>query len=209
VKNIFPDSQTTIESYVYDEKGKIFEKRIGNYITTYTYNPAGQLIEQNIHYASPDDDYEWNEKTEFKYKNGKITRGIEYSAEGEILKYISYKYDSRGSTLEKTVHPAGSASDIVLVEIKFIYDTKANPLGNSGVNLPNGYTFTQHADIKQVNNPVYLSFMNMVSSSLPPEFEISYEYDPDGYPANAVMNNVRFPEQEPINVVYEYRDIEK
>ncbi|MCW9094828.1 MAG: hypothetical protein OQJ74_03190, partial [Ignavibacteriaceae bacterium] len=62
---------------------------------------------------------------------------------------------------------------------------------------------------KQVNNPVYSSYMNMISSSLPPEFEISYEYDSDGLPGKAVLNNVRFSGQEPVNVVYEYRDIEK
>lgn len=207
VKNFFPGGQTTIESYVYDEEGRIVEKNIENYTTTYTYNSTGKLIEQNVHYFSPSDDYEWNQKTEFIYQNGKINKGIEYSKEGEILHYISYKYDSRGNTLEKVVRPVGY--DFNLIEIKFRYDTNVNPLGNTGVNMLNGFTFTQHADIKQVNNPVYSSYIRFVSSSLPPEYEISYEYDSDKLPVKAVMNNFRFPEQEPVILEYEYRDIER
>lgn len=209
VKNIVPEAQTTIESYVYNPQGKVVEKTVGNHTTTYSYNTAGQLEEQTILYTSPDSDYEWSERTKYQYKNGKISKGIVYKKNGEIQQTVRYKYDSRGNTLEKTVHPTGSASDIALVEIKFRYDTKPNPLGNSGVNLLNGHTFNQHADIKQVNNPVYSSYLNMVSSSFPPEFEISYEYDADGYPVKAVMKGVRIPDQEPMDLVYEYREMEK
>ena len=167
VKNYLPESQIITETYVYNEEGRMVEKKNGNHVTTYTYNREGQLTEQNILYESPDSDYEWHQKTEYKYKNGKINKGIIYSKEGEILEYISYKYDSRGNTMEKIVHAAGIDSDIGVIEIEFKYDTKVNPFGHTGVNLLNGYTFTQYADIKQVNNPVYSSYMNMVSSSLP------------------------------------------
>lgn len=209
VKNIFPESQTITESYVYDGQGKIVEKVNGNYLTTYTYDPDGQLVEQNIHYVSTENDNEWNEKTEFEYKNGKINKGMIYSEEGEILRYISYKYDSRGNTLKKIVHVAGSESDLGLIEYEFKYDTKVNPFTDSGVNTLNGYIFTQEADVKQINNPTYSSYMNMIMSSLPPKFEISYEYDLDGLPVKAIFNNVHYPDQEAANVIFVYRDIEK
>ena len=124
VRNIFPESPTSIESYVYDNKGKIVKKINGSYTTTYDYNPEGQLSEQNIHYASLQNDYDWNEKTVFIYKNGKINKGIHYSEDGEITQYINYKYDSRGNTLEKTIRPADFESDLNLEEIKFKYDSK-------------------------------------------------------------------------------------
>ncbi len=207
VKNILPSEQITVETYSYDEEGRIIEKKIDNYVTTYTYSSEGQLLEQNIHYTSKQNDSEWNEKTEFKYKNGKINKGIVYSEEGEVLQYISYKYDSRGNTLEKIVRVSAKDSDFSLVEIKFKYDSKVNPFLSSGVNMLNGYTFTQDADIKQVNNPVYSSYSNMVMSSIPPEYEISYEYNSEGLPVKAVLKNVRFSDQDPVNVLYEYRDI--
>ena len=209
LKNTMPESQIVIESYVYDEESRIVEKRNGNHVTTYFYNAEGQLTEQYIKYESPSDDYEWGERTEFKYKNGKIDKGIIYSGEGEITSTIRYKYDSRGNTLEKTVHPAGSDYDFNLIEIKFRYDSKVNPFGNSGVNLLNGYIYTRYADIKQVNNPVYSSYTNMISSSLPPEYEISYEYDSDGLPVKAVLNNALYSEPKPEYVTYEYRNAGK
>ena len=189
-------------------EGQLFKKVSGDYVTTYSYHSTGLLFEQNVHYKSPDSNNEWNAKTEYRYKNGKISKGIEYSTEGEVLHYISYKYDARGNTLEKIVHPADGA-DINLIEIKFRYDTKTNPHAVSGLSMLNGYSYTQHADIKQVNNPVYSSYFNLVMSSLPPEYKISYEYNAEGLPVKAVMNNVRFSGQEPVNVVFEYRDMEE
>ncbi len=209
VKNISPESQITIESYVYNEKGDIVEKKVGDFSTTYTYNRSGKLIMQTTYYKSSQDDNEWNNKTEYKYKNGQIVQGVVYSKEGEILQYNNYKYDSRGNTLEKNAYPADADFDFKLVEIKFRYDSKVNPFSKSGVNLLNGFTFTQHPDIKQVNNPVYTSYFSAISSALPPEFEISYEYDPDELPVEAVMNNLHFAEPEPVHVVFEYRDIEE
>ena len=209
VKNISPESQPSIESYAYDEENRIIEKRNRNYLTTYIYNADGQLAEQYIHYKSSDGVYEWNEKTAFVYRDGKIYRGNIYSSDGEMLRYITYKYDSRGNTLEKKEHVAGSDSDFGFIEIEFKYDTKVNPLGDSGLNMLNGYTFAKEADIKQINNPVYSSYMNMISSSLPPKFEISYEYDSDGLPVKAVLSNAYYPDQEPVTVVYEYIDIER
>lgn len=208
VKNIFPAGQGHTESFIYNDEGKLIEKNIENYKTTYIYNRADQLIEQNVRYTSTTDEYEWDQKTEFKYKHGRINKGIEYSREGEAQNHISYKYDSRGNTIEKIVRPANNEYDFALIEIKFRYDSHINPNVNSGVNMLNGYTFIQHADIKQINNPVYFSFMNAVSSSMPPEFNISYEYDSDGLPLSAEMNNVRYPEQEPVIVEYKYRDKE-
>lgn len=187
----------------------MIEKSNGDYITTYKYNNTGRLIEQNIHFESSKSSYQWNEKTEFKYKNGKINKGIRYSDSGEITSYISYKYDSKGNTLEKTVTASGDESDLNLVEIKFKYDTNLNPIAGTGLNIFNGFSFSQDADIQQVNNPVYSSYMNLILSSLPPEFEISYEYDADGLPLKAVFHSSRYPEQQAIYVVYEYSPIEE
>lgn len=208
LKNIFPEGQIVTESYSYDEKGKLTEKRNGNYVTTFVYNSANQLVEQNVGYALPGDEYSWKLKTEFQYKNGKISKGIVYSEDSEVLQYNNYRYDSRGNTLEKTVHSPNSDSNFNLIEIKFEYDTKVNPNAASGVNMLSGYTFAHDVDIVQVNNPVYSSYLNMVSSSLPPEFEISYEYNSKGLPVKATMNNLVFPDQEPIELEYEYQDIE-
>lgn len=208
VKNIFPESQTTVESYIYDEAGRVVEKRIGNYTTTYFYNSDGKLIEQNMHYLSPNDEHEWNQKTEFRYKNGQIFKGLEYSQEGELISNFSYKYDSKGNTLEKIVRPAGNESDFTLIEIKFRYDNYINPLGENRINMLNGYTFTQHPDIVQLNNPSYSSYMNAVSSSFPPEFEISYEYDSSGLPVKGNMTNVRFSDHKKATLEYEYMEIE-
>lgn len=208
VKNILSEDLTISEQYSYNEKGELVEKRIGNYTTTYSYNSEGQLTEQNFHYTTTDDDNEWQEKTEFQYRNGKISKGIVYSKDDEILQYITYKYDSRGNTLEKNVHSSNSNSELILAQTKFRYDSKVNPNAYSGVNMLNGYTYTYYADIKQINNPVYSSYFNLVSSSMPPEFEISYEYNSKGLPIKATMNNPILPDQEPIELVYEYQEIE-
>ena len=204
VKNIFPEGEPVIESYKYSDAGNLVEKKSGNYTTTYTYNSAGQLIEQNAQYISPHDASEW--KIEFKYKDGKINKGIEYSREGEVLNYFSYKYDSKGNTLEKIVRSAGGEYDMNLTETKFRYDTNINPNAKNGVGMLHGYSFTQSPDIKQINNPIYSFYYHSAMSSFPPEYEISYEYDSDGLPIKAEMKNVRFPEQEPVIVAYVYKD---
>jgi len=211
LKNIFPEGEQVIETYKYNDAGQLVEKSIANsaatydyHVVTYTYNNAEQLIEEIVQYISPH--YAHETKTEFQYKNGKIYKGTEYSEEGEVLSYIGYKYDSKGNTIEKNVRPAGEETDFNLIEVRFRYDTKVNPFAESGINLLNGFIFTHYADIKQINNPVYSSYTNMLMSSIPPEYEISYEYDADGLPAKAIMNNVRFTESEAVIVEYKYGD---
>ena len=208
VKNILAEGQIITESYSYNEQDELVEKRNSNYTTTFTYNSAGQLTAQNFHYITTEGDNEWQEKTEFQYRNGKISKGIVYSKDDEVFQYISYKYDSRGNTLEKSVHPVNTNSDMSLITMKFEYDTKVNPNITPRVNMLSGYMFAQYADIVQVNNPVYSSYLNLVSSSMPPEFEISYEYNSKNLPIKATMKNLVFPDQEPIELVYEYRAIE-
>jgi len=44
----------------------------------------------------------------------------------------------------------------------------------------------------------------MISSSLPPEYNISYEYDSDGLPVKATMTSVEFPKSELIILEYKY-----
>jgi len=41
----------------------------------------------------------------------------------------------------------------------------------------------------QVNNPVYSYESHLYMSSFPPEVEISYEYDGEGYPVKAHRQN--------------------
>ncbi|HPF51325.1 MAG TPA: hypothetical protein PK335_07100 [Draconibacterium sp.] len=207
VKNILSEDHVISEQYFYNEKDELVEKRIGNYTTAYSYDSEGKLVEQNIANISAEEGWEWHEKTEFQYRNGKINKGIVYSNDGEIVQYINYKYDSRGNTLEKTV-TANAESDLNFIEIKFEYDTKVNPNVASRVNMLSGYMFAQYADIVQVNNPVYSSYLNLVSSSMPPEFEITYEYNSKNLPIKATMKNLAFPDREPIELVYEYQTIE-
>jgi hypothetical protein len=209
LKNIFQEGEQVIETYKYNDAGQLIEKSIVNsastydyHVVRYNYNDAEQLIEEIVQYISPH--YAHETKTEFQYKNGKINKGIEYSAEGEILYNISYKYDSRGNTLEKISRVVGSESEFAMIEQKFRYDTKVNPNAHNGLVMPQGYIFSYFPDIKQINNPVYSSYSNMLMSSIPPEYEISYDYDSNGLPVKAIMNNVRFPGQRSVIVEYVY-----
>jgi hypothetical protein len=211
VKNIFEEGEPFIESYKYNYTGQLEEKRSANYTTTYnyystsySYNSEGLLTEHKEQYITPHDSSE--RKTEFKYKDGRIYKGIEYSGEGEVLYNISYKYDSRGNTMEKVKRVVGYESEFAMTENIFRYDTKLNPHASHGLAIPTGHVFTYCPDIKQINNPVYSSYSNMILSSIPPEYEILYEYDSDGLPEKAVMKNLRFPEEEPVIVEYEYGD---
>lgn len=206
-QNIYSDGQSTVESYFYNEAGKIEKKIRGSYMSIYSYNSKGQVIEENMYYLEHDNEYERNTKTEFKYKNGKISKGIIFSAEGKIMSYISYKYDSRGNMLEKTVRTTDNVSDFILSETNFRYDKNVNPHAGLGMSMFSGFFYAQNPDLIQVNNPVYYSYENVLLSSIPPVFEISYEYALNGLPIKATLNNIRFSGQEPINVVYEYRDI--
>ena len=207
IQGIYADEQTYVESYTYNDVGKISQKVNESYTTNYVYNAAGQVIEENVSYVSPYDGDMSFTKTKYLYKNGKISKGIEYSEEGEVVSYISYKYDSRGNTLEKIVRSA-SSPDIILYEIRFRYDNKINPLGLYGISTLNGYVYSQNADIVQVNNPTYLSYLNSFASSLPPEFDISYEYNSADLPETAIMDYVRYPEHEGIDVLFEYESVE-
>ena len=147
------------------------------------------------------------QRQKYIYKNGKIKKGIGYSVEGEVVSYISYKYDSRGNTLEKIVRSANSDSDFILYEIKFRYDNKVNPLGAFGLTSLNSSAYTGNSDIIQVNNPTYSLYLNSVMSSLPPEFEVTYEYNSANLPETAVVNNIRYPEQEIRSVLFEYENV--
>ena len=206
IQNIFADEQISVESYTYNGAGKIIQKTNGNYTTNYVYNAAGQVIEENLHYIPPSYGYDWNTKTEYSYKNGKISMGKIYADDGEVNSYISYKYDSRGNTLEKIVRSA-SSPDIILYEIRFRYDNRVNPIGVAGISTLNGYVYSQNADIVQVNNPTYLSYLNSFASSIPPEYDIFYEYNSADLPETAVLDYVRYPEQAGIGVLFEYENI--
>ncbi|WP_167611777.1 hypothetical protein [Maribellus sediminis] len=208
IQNRSQGEQIFTESYVYNEAGKISQKTNGDYTTSYVYNSEGQVIEENLQYLSPENGNEWSTKTEYYYKNGRISKGKVFSENGEVSSYISYKYDSRGNTIEKIVRPSNSDSDFILSELKFRYDAKINPLGASGISTINAFMYSRDIDIVQVNNPVYLSYMNSIASSLPPEFEISYEYSSENLPEKAVLSYVRYPDQQGINVVFEYESIE-
>ena len=137
---------------------------MGNYTITYTYNSKNRLSKQNVHYVSPTEDHEWNQQTEFHYKNGRIYKAVEFNREGEIIRNYSYKYDSNGNTLEKVAHVPGDESGSKFIEINFRYDTKVNPHAKSGMIWPLGYVFSYSPDIKQINNPVYCSYENMILS---------------------------------------------
>ncbi len=195
------------ESFIYDKKGHLIEKNSGVHKYSYKYNVKDQLIEQNTHFTPEKGKWEWDVKTEYKYKSGRIARGIVYprkyvgienSGEAEELGYISYRYDSTGNTVEQN---SGSG------KFDFKYDTKINPLAEHGIQTIYGYSFvhTLQPDVKQVNNPVYNYTEIGIMSSLPPKYEISYEYGLDDMPIKAEIKNVRYPEQETIFVDYGYK----
>lgn len=207
IQSIFADEQISVESYTYNDAGKIIQKTNGSFTTSYVYNAEGQVVEENLHYISSGDGHEWVTKTEYSYKNGKISKGKVYADDGEVNSYISYKYDSRGNTLEKIMSSASNPG-FNLYEIRFRYDSRANPLAVAGVSTLNGHVYSQNPDIVQVNNPTYLSYINSVASSMPPEYDISYEYNSARLPETAVLDYVRYPEQEGIDVLFEYENVE-
>lgn len=195
------------ESFIYNKQGHLIEKNSGTFKYSYKYNVKDQLIEQNTHFTPEKGKWEWDVKTEYKYKSGRITRGIVYprkyvgienSGEAEELSYISYRYDLNGNTVEQN---SGYG------KFEFKYDTKINPLAEHGIQTIYGYSFvhTLQPVARQVNNPVYCYSENQAMSTSPPEYEISYKYDSGGLPLKAEIKNVHYPEQETIFVDYGYQ----
>lgn len=204
IQTFYQGESSRLESFVYDEDSRINEKKSGNFTDSFKYGTDGKLMEKNARYT-PADGYNWNMKTKYKYRNGRLNRGIVYSRiyegienqdEANEESYISYKYDANGNILEQK---SGNNN------VKFKYDTKINPLASFGIQTIAGFWFTFLPDVKQVNNPVYTYSYNMAMSSFPPEYEISYEYDSEGLPLRAEIKKLHSHFDETGFVEYVYK----
>lgn len=207
IQSFIGGERNVLESFVYNKQGRIVEKHSGTFKHTYKYNERDQLVEQNTHFTPKDGKWEWDVKTEYKYKSGRISKGIIYprkyvglenSGKDGELGYISYKYDSNGNTEVQN-------SRYDKTDVK--YDNKINPLAVFGVLTVYGYSFyyTFRPDIKQVNNPVYSYQIIGIMSSFPPECEISYEYDMNDLPINAEIKDIGHSGRETAILEFRYQ----
>jgi hypothetical protein len=199
---IFGESGRISQFFEYDSKNRLIIKYSGEYTESYEYNSSGRLVTMTLHFKSARDGYEWKQKTELRYSNNRISRGIVFSRDGSESGYISYKYDSRGNTIERTEY--SNLSDykgMIMIQYKFSYDEKINPNPISG----SPFWGLSQTDIIQGNNPTYSYYYNISMSALPPQYECSYNYDDTGLP----IKEYREKGQEPRSsnsFEYEYRD---
>lgn len=171
--------------FEYDSENRLIRLSHGEYIENYEYNSNGSLLKMILHFRSERDGYEWEEVTEFQYSRGRISKGIRYSREGNEAGNIYYKYDSRGNTTERTEYSGSSKNSMIMSQFKYSYDEMINPDPTSA----SPFRGSSHADIIQVNNPVYSYYFNAFMSSMPPEYEFTYEYDNTGLPVKAIRND--------------------
>jgi YD repeat-containing protein len=165
--------------FSYDSQNRLITKSYSEFTETYEYNGNGRLVAIILHFKSAGDGYEWEQKTELQYSNGKISKGIIYSPDGIESGYFYYKYDSRGNTIERTGYSVlPEYKDIIMSNFKYTYDDKINPYPFSSSSLWGVY----QVDIIQGNNPTYFYYYNIVMSSLPPEYASTYDYDNTGLP---------------------------
>jgi len=189
--------------FEYNSDNLIIKKTYGEYIETYEYNNNGRLMATILHFKSVGDGYEWAQKTEFQYSNGRISKGIKYSHEGLESGYIEYKYDSRGNTTERTEYSVlPDYHGMIISQYKYSYDEKINPHYFSGTPF-----WTVHqVDIVQGNNPTYSYYYNISMSAFPPEYEFTYEYDQTGLPIKGTMKHLRINGS---TAVFEYKYIDR
>ena len=135
--------------------------------------------------------------TKYTGHDGKVYSGEEYF-NGNLTSRISFKYDERGNTIERTEYDIAN-DEFILFQNKFQYDNKINPCYQ---------VQTLFSDIIQYNNPVYTYMFNAYMSSLPPEYNISYEYNSLDLPVKEYHEHVGYSAQLG-TYVYEYIYTEK
>ena len=172
--------------FEYDSENRLIRLSNGEYTENYEYNKSGSLVKIVLHFRSAGDGYEWEEKTEFQYSRGRISKGIRFSREGVETGNIYYKYDSRGNTTERTEYFSSSKKSMVISQFRYTYDEMINPDPTS----VSPYWVISYPDIIQGNNPVYSYYYSFVSSSMPPEYEFTYEYDSTGLPVKGMREDL-------------------
>lgn len=183
------DTLFSSEFFFYDEWNKLIRKLSGNYTTQFTYDENGRLKSMERYYAPTDKTW----LTEYIWTGNRITGGTIWF-EGVKTGILHFAYDSNGNTSERTEF---YGDDFVIYRIRVKYDKKVNPLVNPVIFPP---------DMVQFNNPVYLYIYRAEMSSLPPEYDIRYEYDSLGLP----VKEYRIPRQGySLAEILDYEYIEK
>jgi hypothetical protein len=187
--------------FEYNSENRLIRLSNGEYTENYEYNRSGSLGKMILHFKSARDGYEWDQKTLFQYSRGRISKGIIFSREGVESGNIYYKYDSRGNTTERTEYSGSSTKSMIMSQFKYSYDDMINADPTS----VSPFWGISHPDIIRGNNPVYSYYYSAYMSSLPPEYEFSYEYDNSGLPIKVVRKDLY--QQDNLTIIeYEYGD---
>ncbi len=196
-----PGVSDIVSQYLaYDSKNRLISISSGEYTEDLEYSNDGRLVTMILHFESATDGYEWEQKTELQYSNGKISRGIIFSKDGVETGYINYKYDSGGNTTERTEYSVSSDyRGMIISQFKYIYDGKINP--NPLLSYP--VWGLSQVDIIQGNNPIRSYYYNIAMSSFPPQYEFSYDYDISGLPTRVYIKKLQEPESSTV-LEYEY-----
>lgn len=118
-----PELPVTEYSYEYDRKGRMTRQLRMKYLTTYTYNSGGQLVERRLQNTDENIDAEYRplQKTVFSYENNAVASCTFYS-NNQLTGREVYLYDSRGNlisitTFDENFTPLNTAT------ARFEYDT--------------------------------------------------------------------------------------
>lgn len=191
------------EYFEYNSQNQLIRKIYGEYIETYQYYSCGRLRTTFLNFRSAIDGYNWEQKTEFQFRSGRISKGIKSFTNGNEISYYSYKYDSKGNTIERTEYGISpDYPDLMLTQLKFTYDDKINP----GTSTRSGIWGESLADITQGNNPTYSYYYNIIMSSFPPQFEITYDYEQTGLPIKEYRKQLQHLQG---TTVFDYEYIDK
>ena len=197
----FDDTIYTSYYFSYDSLNRISEKKYYGYTEKYQYNNDGKLSEMKRYY--PYTNKTW--KTIYTYKDGRIASGENYF-NGNPSSFLKFTYDANGNTTERKEYFYGDYipgdEEQIIKQQKFQYDNKINPIPAYCMN---------DAAVVQKNNPVYSYLYDIVMSSFPPEFNISYIYDSLNLPLMQTSNNISYSSSSTQTVIYDYvyREINK
>jgi len=187
--------------YEYDSENRLIRLSNGEYSAYYEYNSSGNLVKMILHFRSEIDAYEWDQVTTFQYSRGRISKGIKFSREGGESDIIYYEYDSRGNTTKRTEYAGPSKKSMIISQFRYTYDDRINP---DPISVSPYLEIFCH-DIIQGNNPVYSYYYNAFMSSMPPEYEFTYEYDETGLPIKGIREDF-YRQGKPTIFEYEYGD---
>lgn len=189
LKTFYQDSLIRTETYTWNAAHQPLTRSYDGYEETYTYNAPGQLTKYKMFYTKSD--RIWEEEYHYNISTGLIDKGYTF-VDGRKVGLIKYKHDSAGNTTERK--ETNLEESFVSTEYRFTFDNKINPLP---VIFP--------ADLSQYNNITTYYHYNVVMSSMPPQYESTFEYNAYGLPAK----ETRAYKYGDGPVVYEYAYITK